>query len=99
MAEPVTTDQLTFLPALQRLDVLQDEALRIGTSADVLALAFVLAQPWADIVLSGAATVSQLESNVFAARMKILPDSAERLAALAVGSAEYWRARSALPWN
>ena len=81
------------------LSPLRDEARRVGTTSDVLALTFVLAQPWADIVLSGAATVSQLESNVFAAKLKILPDSAERLAALAVNSAEYWRARSALAWN
>ena len=81
------------------LAVLRDEARRVGTTPDVLALTFVLAQPWADFVLSGAATVSQLESNVFAAMLKILPDSAERLAALAVSSTEYWRARSALAWN
>jgi aryl-alcohol dehydrogenase-like predicted oxidoreductase len=81
------------------LSPLYDEARRVGTTSDVLALTFVLAQPWADIVLSGAATVSQLESNVFAVKLKILPDSAERLAALAVSSADYWRARSALAWN
>ena len=82
-----------------KLAVVRDEAHRVGTTPDVLALAFVLAQTWADIVLSGATTVSQLESNLFAAKMKILPDSAERLAALAVSSTEYWRARSVLPWN
>lgn len=81
------------------LGTVGNEARRIGTTPDVLALAFVLAQPWADVVLSGAATVSQLESNLFAAKLKILPDTAERLAALAVSSAEYWRARSALAWN
>lgn len=82
-----------------QLDVLRDEALRVGSTPDVLALAFALAQPWADIVLSGAATVAQLESNLFAVKLKLLPDSAERLAALAVSSAEYWRARSTLAWN
>ena len=82
-----------------QLAVVRDEARRVGTTSDVLALAFVLAQPWADVVLSGAATVSQLESNVFAAKAKILPDSAERLASLAVSSAEYWRARASLAWN
>ena len=39
-----------------------------GRRADALALAAVLAQPWADVVLSGAATVAQLESNLAAAR-------------------------------
>jgi aryl-alcohol dehydrogenase-like predicted oxidoreductase len=82
-----------------QLQVLRDEARRVGTTPDVLALAFALAQPWADIVLSGAATVAQLESNLFAGKLKLLPDSAERLAALAMSSAEYWRARSTLVWN
>jgi aryl-alcohol dehydrogenase-like predicted oxidoreductase len=81
------------------LAVIGEEARRVGTTPDVLALAFVLAQPWADIVLSGAVTVRQLESNLFASKLKILPDSAERLAALAMSSTEYWRARSSLAWN
>jgi aryl-alcohol dehydrogenase-like predicted oxidoreductase len=51
------------------------------------------------MVLSGAATVDQLESNVYAAKLKVLPDSAERLATLAVSSAEYWRDRTSLAWN
>ena len=38
-----------------------------GTTADALALAAVLAQPWADVVLSGAATVETLRSNLAAA--------------------------------
>ena len=81
------------------LGIMLDEASRIGTTPDVLALAFVLAQPWADVVLSGAATVRQLESNVFAAKLKVLPDSAERLASLAVSSVAYWRDRALLAWN
>ena len=36
------------------------------TTRDALALAAALAQPWADVVLSGAATVEQLESNLAA---------------------------------
>ena len=35
-----------------------------GRGADQIALAAALAQPWADVVLSGAATVAQLESNL-----------------------------------
>jgi aryl-alcohol dehydrogenase-like predicted oxidoreductase len=79
--------------------IVRDEAHRLGTTADVLALAFVLAQPWANIVLSGAATVPQIESNVQAAKLQVRPDVAERLASLAMSSDEYWRERSRLAWN
>jgi aryl-alcohol dehydrogenase-like predicted oxidoreductase len=43
--------------------VLAQEAFRLGTTIDGLALAAVLARPWADVVLSGAATAEQLHSN------------------------------------
>lgn len=81
------------------LSVVHDEARRLDTTPDALALAFVLAQPWADIVLSGAAAVRQLESNLRASGLKILPDVAERLASLAVSSVDYWRHRATLAWN
>ncbi|HYY98956.1 MAG TPA: aldo/keto reductase, partial [Pyrinomonadaceae bacterium] len=43
-----------------KLRLLGSEAARLDTTVDALALAAVLAQPWADVVLSGAATVGQL---------------------------------------
>ncbi|KQV21736.1 MULTISPECIES: aldo/keto reductase [unclassified Kitasatospora] len=67
-----------------------------GSSCDALALAAAAAQPWADIVLSGAVTTAQLASNLAAPAL-----SAEQLAALAplAEPAEaYWRTRAALPW-
>jgi aryl-alcohol dehydrogenase-like predicted oxidoreductase len=74
---------------------LQAEAHRRGTTADALALAACLAQPWADVVLSGAATVEQLESNLGALDVSDgagLEDVAEQRDA-------YWAQRAALPWN
>jgi aryl-alcohol dehydrogenase-like predicted oxidoreductase len=68
---------------------------RSGTTPDVLALAAVLAQPWADVVLSGAATVEQLRSNLAALELE---PSAE-LDQLAEEPAVYWEERAALPWN
>jgi aryl-alcohol dehydrogenase-like predicted oxidoreductase len=47
-------------PAIRRA------ATRAGTTIDALALAAILAQPWVDVVLSGAATVAQLHSNAAA---------------------------------
>ena len=75
------------------------EAERAGTSIDALAIAFVLAQQWADVVLSGATTVAQLESNLGARDVTMPPESIGRLAEVVMDSATYWKARSALPWN
>jgi aryl-alcohol dehydrogenase-like predicted oxidoreductase len=70
-----------------------------GVGEDQLALAAALAQPWADVVLSGAATVAQLESNLGA--LSVAWDSAlERALAELVEPAEaYWATRSRLAWN
>jgi aryl-alcohol dehydrogenase-like predicted oxidoreductase len=65
-----------------------------GTTPDAQALAFVLAQPWADVVLSGADTVEQLESNLTALDVEPQPldDLIER-------PDQYWTERSKLLWN
>jgi aryl-alcohol dehydrogenase-like predicted oxidoreductase len=74
-------------------------AARHQTAVDALALAAVLAQPWADIVLSGAATPAQLQSNVAARRVQLSPQELEELAVLAEPPRDYWAARSRLKWN
>ena len=63
---------------------------------DAAALAAVLAQPWADVVLSGAGTVEQLESNLQALELAIEPDE---LLAFAEPPDLYWKKRAALAWN
>ena len=69
-----------------------------GVGRDALALAIALAQPWADVVLSGAATTTQLEQNVAA-----LAVDPELIEAADVGVAElptdYWDKRSRLAWT
>ena len=61
--------------------------------------ATVLAQPFADVVLSGVATRTALASNLAAAALR-LPDAAlAELAPLEEDSREYWSARAELPWN
>jgi aryl-alcohol dehydrogenase-like predicted oxidoreductase len=82
-----------------RMDPLVREAQRLGASVDALALASAMAQPWADVVLSGAATPWQLESNVGASAIAIANETSVALQALAMRSEDYWRGRSALPWN
>ena len=77
--------------------LVQELAERSGATPDALALAVVLAQPWADVVLSGAATVETLRSNLAALELDIeLPPE---LTELAEDPATYWKERSALPWN
>ena len=70
-----------------------------GTTPDALALAAVLAQPWADVVLSGAATVDTLRSNLAALDATWDARAQEELAPLAEPADEYWERRSELAWN
>ena len=72
---------------------LGDAAAAAGTGSDAVAIAAALARPWASVVLSGAATVDQLESNLRADGLSVppLPDLAEP-------PADYWGRRSRRPW-
>jgi aryl-alcohol dehydrogenase-like predicted oxidoreductase len=79
--------------------ILEEEARRLGVGPDALALAAVLAQPWADCVLSGAATAEQLRSNLAALTVRWDGAAAGRLAGLAEEPQEYWEVRGRLPWN
>src|SRR5581483_824652 len=78
---------------------LADAARALATTPDALALAAVLAQPWADVVLSGAATVDQLVSNLNATQLPLDAATLASLDPLVEDPARYWSARSALPWN
>ena len=70
-----------------------------GRTPDALALAAVLAQPWADVVLSGAATVEELESNVVAPVLEPGRDVLAALDAIGEDPDTYWEKRSELAWN
>jgi aryl-alcohol dehydrogenase-like predicted oxidoreductase len=71
----------------------------LGADADAVALAAVLAQPFADVVLSGAATVATLRSNLAATAVELDAGALQRLAALAEPAERYWAARGGLAWN
>ncbi|MEW2496508.1 aldo/keto reductase [Streptomyces nodosus] len=66
---------------------------------DAVALAVVLCRPWAGVVLSGAATVTQLGSNLHAAAVDLDGDQLARLGALAEEPGAYWERRGRLPWH
>ena len=84
--------------AMQRR-LLDDAAIALGASLDALALAAVLHQPWATVVLSGAATAEQVRSNAAALDVPWNPALAAALAPLAEAPADYWATRSELAWN
>lgn len=75
---------------------LHEEAARVGTTPDALALAAIVRQPFADVVLSGAAAVTQLRSNLlalqhFAANLT--------LANVTQDPESYWNFRTQLKWT
>lgn len=81
------------------LDRLQPIAARHGVGVDAVALAAALAQPWASVVLSGAATSEHLNANLAALRVALDEDDLSTLATLAETPADYWSTRSQLEWN
>ncbi|MGO9956612.1 MAG: aldo/keto reductase [Solirubrobacteraceae bacterium] len=72
---------------------------RLGATPDALALAAVLAQPWVDVVLSGAATEDMLASNLRALESSAGDELPAALHELREDPDSYWRRRAALPWN
>ncbi|HEU4946600.1 MAG TPA: aldo/keto reductase [Kribbella sp.] len=76
--------------------VFNDLAESEGVSPDALAIGAAVAQPWADVVLSGATTVEQLTSNLAYAPVDAALTS---LLHFAEPPAVYWSTRSALPWS
>jgi aryl-alcohol dehydrogenase-like predicted oxidoreductase len=70
----------------------------LGERPDVVALAAALAQPWADVVLSGASTPAQLQQNLAARELAESVDL-DALASLARAPDLYWSERSSLPWT
>ncbi|MFE7772694.1 aldo/keto reductase [Streptomyces sp. NPDC057445] len=78
---------------------LRETAGAAGVPSDAMALAAVAAQPWADVVLSGAATVVQLTSNLTAADVHLEPEELDRLLAAAEPPERYWANRARLAWT
>jgi aryl-alcohol dehydrogenase-like predicted oxidoreductase len=65
---------------------------------DTIAVAAILAQPWVDTVLSGAATIEQLESNL--AALEVDPARVHGIETMMAEDPEqYWKTRSGLKWT
>ena len=58
-----------------------------------------LAQPWADVVLSGEVTVEQLISNLGALRVALDEAAVRLLRSLEKPAADYWVRHGQLAWN
>lgn len=70
-------------------------AQRSGRSPGAFAIGAALAEPWADVVLSGAVTIAQLDAGLAATPCRV-PD--DELRGLAMEPVRYWAERSARAW-
>jgi aryl-alcohol dehydrogenase-like predicted oxidoreductase len=85
-----------FSPRLARLRALAESR---GTTIEKLALAGALARPWADLVLTGAATVEQIRSSVAAVDVDYDAELDEQIRPLSIAPEDYWGARNSFRWN
>jgi aryl-alcohol dehydrogenase-like predicted oxidoreductase len=83
----------------EKRQILEKCCNELDCSLDALAIAAALDQPWADVVLSGAATAEQARSNATAIEVRLTDAVRQRLAGLAESPASYWAARGTLAWN
>lgn len=93
--EVLANGRLTDQHAEPDLKPLADIARSAGASLDAFAVAATLANPWVDVVLSGAVTDEQLESNLHA--LEIVADPSA-LPSVAQTPEAYWAERRKLTW-
>ncbi|MER5543622.1 aldo/keto reductase [Streptomyces sp. NPDC002589] len=94
--EGMANGRLAAPHAPQALRAVAEET---SLGCDAVALAWILRRPWAGVVLSGAATVPQLVSNLHAPAVDLDADQLTRLATLAEDPRAYWERRGQLPWH
>ncbi len=80
-------------------NVLMPLARRMETTPDAIALAWLLQRSELDVVLSGAATVDHLRSNLKALDVTFEPAELDALDQLVMAPQAYWKSRKALPWT
>jgi aryl-alcohol dehydrogenase-like predicted oxidoreductase len=83
----------------KRLQVLEEEAKRFNTTIDALCIAAVLENQWVDVVLSGATSIEQVESNLTALELALDEEAVARLRSLKEVPEVYWATRANLKWN
>jgi aryl-alcohol dehydrogenase-like predicted oxidoreductase len=70
-----------------------------ATTIERVAITAALARPWADVVLTGAATVEHITSTVTPLELTYDPELDEQIRSISVSADDYWRARKSFKWN
>ncbi len=97
--EAVANGRLTGDGPLESHPGLCRVARRHGATVDQVAIGATLSHPWADVVLSGAVTVGELESNLQATALTFNDADLAELDELPEPAEAYWHARANLPWR
>jgi aryl-alcohol dehydrogenase-like predicted oxidoreductase len=97
--EALANGRLTERGESNAADTLRRTGDETNAGVDAFALAFVLRQPWVDVVLSGAARVDHLRSNLRALEISIDDELAAALDRIVETPERYWKRRAALQWN
>ena len=97
--EALANGRLTGHGEYRATGAVDEVASRWGASVDQVAIAAALSQPWADVVLSGAVTPSQLESNLAAVELPLTQADRDEVAADTEDPSVYWSRRNTLPWQ
>lgn len=99
--EPLANGRLTAknIASETKFERFAQIAQELEVGMDALALAAVLAQPFVTVVLSGAAKIEHLESNLQAFQVNWDENLAQELTFLKETPEEYWQIRSQLKWN
>lgn len=71
----------------------------LGVGVDAIAVAAALAQPFADRLVLGSASIDQLDSHLAAADLTLPDDALDRLSPLREDPAAYWQHRSSITWS
>lgn len=98
--EGVANGRLTYRGTDKRLiSALQKPALKQEATIDALALGFILHQPFAHVVLSGAANPGHLHSNLKGMQVVLSNKELAELRNLAATPESYWKERGGMQWN
>ncbi|MBI3648954.1 MAG: aldo/keto reductase [Actinobacteria bacterium] len=96
--EALANGRLTARGEGAEREMLEAIAGRLSAGPDAVAIAAVLANPWVDVVLSGAVTPDQIRSNASGASLHLGPQDLDRLSRLAESPERYWAKRGTRPW-
>ena len=97
--EALANGRLTPRGADPALSVVAAVAEAHSSTVDAVAIAAAMAQPWVDVVLSGAATTAQVHSNARAVDLDLSGADLARLSGLAGDPVSYWTQRRQMSWS